>query len=46
VLDAAKTITTIKVNMLENGMVYSKTLFLTEKHQEVKPLFELTEGSK
>ena len=42
VLDAAKTITTIKVNMPENRMIYTKTLFLTEKHQVVKPLFELT----
>jgi transposase len=42
VLDAAKTITTIKVNMPENGRIYTKTLFLTKKHQDVKPLFELT----
>ena len=41
VLDVAKTITTIKVNMPENRMIYTKTLFLTEKHQQVKPLFEL-----
>ena len=41
VLDVAKTITTIKVNMPENRIIYTKTLFLTEKHQQVKPLFEL-----
>jgi transposase len=40
VLDAAKTITTIRVNMPENRKVYTKTLFLTEKHQVIKPLFE------
>ena len=40
VLDAAKTITTIRVNMPENRKVYTKTLFLTEKHRTVKPLFE------
>jgi len=42
VLEAAKTITTIRVNMPENNKVYTKTLFLTEKHQTIKPLFELT----
>jgi transposase len=42
VLEVAKTITTIRVNMPENGMVYAKTLFLTEKHQAIKPLFEIT----
>jgi transposase len=40
VLDAAKTITTIRVNMPENRKVYTKTLFLTEKHQAIKLLFE------
>lgn len=44
VLDAAKTITTIRVNMPENGYGYTKTMFLTEKHQRIKPLFELKEG--
>jgi len=44
VLDAAKTITTIRVNMPENGHVYTKTMFLTEKHQRVKPLFNLKNG--
>jgi transposase len=41
VLDAAKTITTIRVRMPENGKLYSKTLFLTEKHQTIKPLFDM-----
>jgi hypothetical protein len=40
VLDAAKTITTIRVNMPENRKVYTKTLFLTEKHLAIKTLFE------
>lgn len=41
VLDAAKTITTIRVRMPENGKLYSKTLFLTEKHHTIKPLFDM-----
>lgn len=41
VLDAAKTITTIRVKMPENGTFFTKTLFLTEKHQAIKPLFDL-----
>ncbi len=41
VLDAAKTITTIRVRMPENGTYFTKTLFLTEKHLAVKPLFDL-----
>jgi transposase len=43
VLDAAKTITTLRVNMPENGKVFTRTMFLTEKHQVIKPLFDLTE---
>ena len=39
VLEAAKTITTIRVRMPENGTYFTKTLFLTEKHLAVKPLF-------
>lgn len=40
VLDAAKTITTIKIKMPENGSFFTKTLFLTKKHIAIKPLFE------
>lgn len=40
VLDAAKTITTIRVRLPENGNLYTKTLFLTDKHRAIKPLFE------
>jgi transposase len=42
VLDAAKTITTIKVKLPENGAVYTKTLFLTQKHRAIQPLFDKT----
>ena len=42
VLEAAKTITTIRVRMPENGTYFTKTLFLTEKHLAVKPLFDLS----
>ena len=44
VLEAAKTITTIRVRMPENGTYFTKTLFLTEKHLAVKPLFYLSES--
>ena len=42
VLDAAKTITTIRIRMPENGTYFTKTLFLTKKHLAIKPLFRLT----
>ena len=42
VLDIAKTITTIKIKLPKNGMFFTKTLFLTEKHLAIKPLFNLT----
>ena len=41
VLDAAKTITTIRVRLPKNKAILTKTLFLTEKHLAVKPLFDL-----
>ena len=44
VLDTAKTITTIRVRMPENGNHFTKTLFLTEKHLAVKPLFHLSDN--
>ncbi|MDL2305091.1 hypothetical protein LJC72_07105 [Bacteroides sp. OttesenSCG-928-D19] len=43
VLDIAKTITTIRVKMPENGRFYTKTLFLTDRHRTIQPLFELSE---
>lgn len=39
VLDIAKTITTIKIRLPENGTFFTKTLFLMEKHLAIKPLF-------
>ena len=42
VLETAKTITTIRVRMPENGTYFTKTLFLTEKYLAVKPLFDLS----
>lgn len=39
VLDISKTITTIKIRLPENGTFFTKTLFLTEKHHVIKPLF-------
>ena len=41
VLDIAKTITTVKVNMPQNHEVYTKTLFLSEQQKTIKPLFDL-----
>lgn len=38
-LDAAKTITTIRIKMPENGTCFTKTLFLTEKHLAIRTLF-------
>ncbi|MCQ2343953.1 MAG: hypothetical protein MJ002_03395 [Paludibacteraceae bacterium] len=43
-LDAARTITTIRVKLPENGSFITKTLFLTEKHHVIKPLFDLSDG--
>ena len=45
VLEADKTITTIRVRMPEDGTYFTKTLFLTEKHLAVKPLFDLSESN-
>ena len=44
VLDAAKTITTIRVRLPENDTFFTKTLFQTEKHLAVKPLFDLSDS--
>ena len=41
-LDTAKTITTIRVRLPENNSTFTKTLFLTEKHLAIKPLFDLS----
>ena len=42
VLDIAKTITTIRVNMPKNHEVYTKTLFLSDEQNAIKPLFDLS----
>lgn len=41
VLDTAKTVTTIRIRMPENNTYFTKTLFLTEKHLAIKPLFQV-----
>ena len=43
VLDAAKTITTVRIRLPESNSYYTKTLFLTEKHIAIKPLFNLVD---
>lgn len=43
VLSIARTITTVRVKMPKNGQTYTKTLFLTDKHRAIKPLFDLLE---
>ena len=44
VLDAAKTITTIRIKLPESRTCLTRTLFLTEKHLAIKPLFDLKNG--
>lgn len=41
VLETAKTVTTIKVKLPENGSVYAKTLFLTDKQRAIQPLLDI-----
>ena len=41
VLDIAKTITTLRVNMPNNRSFYTKTMFLTDDHKAIRPLFEV-----
>lgn len=43
VLSIARTITTVKVKMPKNGQTYTKTLFLTDKHKVIKPIFDFLE---
>ena len=42
VLDIARTITTIRVNMPQNHDFYTKTLFLSDEQNTIKPLFNLS----
>ncbi len=46
VLEAAKTITTIRINLPQNGGVYTKTLFLTEKQRAIQSLFDIAGREK
>ena len=41
VLDIAKTITTIRIWMPKNKTFFTKTLFLTDRHLAIKPLFDI-----
>ena len=41
VIDIAKTIPTIKLSLPYGDVKRVKTLFLTEKHQKIKPLFDI-----
>ena len=41
VIDIAKTIPTIKLSLPYGNTERVKTLFLTEKHQRIKPLFDI-----
>ena len=42
VIKAARTITTIRVRLPENREILTKTLFLTERHKAIEPLFKLS----
>lgn len=46
VLDAVKTITTIRVKMPENEEIYTKTLFLTDKHRAIRSLLDFADEPK
>ena len=46
VLDAVKTITTIRVQMSENEEIYTKTLVLTDKHRAIRSLFDFADEPK
>ena len=43
VIDIAKTIITIRINMPENGQVFTKTMFLTDRHKSIEPLFNISQ---
>ncbi len=40
VLNIAKTVTTIKINMPVSGNTLTKTMILTPKHKSIEKLFE------
>ena len=41
VIEIARTVITVKINMPHNHEVYTKTLFLSEQQKNIKPLFNL-----
>jgi len=41
VINIAKTITTVRVKLPKSGEIYTKTLFLTDRHKEIRSLYEL-----
>ena len=43
VIDIAKTVITVRINMPENGQVFTKTMFLTDRHRSIEPLFNIGE---
>ena len=43
VIDIAKTIPTIKIRMPYNEEERTQTLFLTDKHRQIEPLFDINE---
>ncbi len=40
VLDIAKTIATVRVHMPNNKGYYTRTMFLTDSHRAIQPLFQ------
>ena len=40
VIDIAKTIITMRIRMPENGGFFTKTMFLTDRHKSIMPLFD------
>ena len=46
VLDVAKTVVTVRVDMPQNRKLYTSTLFLTEDHQRINPLFDMNDDEK
>jgi len=41
VINIAKTITTVRVKLPKSGEIYTKNLFLTDRHKEIRSLYEL-----
>ncbi len=41
VLDIARTVTTLRVHLPNNGSYYTRTMFMTDSHKAIQPLFEV-----